>query len=149
MIETAFLALGCCGTAVAAYAVVPAGRGLHRYVVPRSRLRADLARADAEAEELTSKLVGLAAELDAVTRERNEGWALLGKAEQLIADTEADAQQLREANQALKARLANLNAIRPLVPVEALRPPATPTPSAVAVPLCASPLSQSPAAEPS
>ncbi|SMF85983.1 hypothetical protein [Streptomyces sp. Amel2xC10] len=149
MIASVFLTLGVGGTAAVIYAVAPAGRGLHRYVVPRSRLRADLARADAVAEELTTKLVGLVAELDAVVGERDEARALLGKAEQLVTDTEADAKRLREANQALKARLANATAIRPLAPVTPLTPPATPTPSSVVVPLHAAPLPHSPAAEPS
>ncbi|MFF0597848.1 hypothetical protein [Streptomyces antibioticus] len=149
MIASFLLVLGVGGTAAVVYAVAPAGRGLHRYVVPRSRLRADLARAERQAEELTSNLVGLAAELDAVTGERDQALALLGKAEQLVKDCEADAKQLREAHQALKARLANATAIRPLAAVVPLTPPATPVPSSVVVPLHAAPLTPGPAAEPS
>lgn len=149
MIAYAFLALGCGGTAAVAYAVAPAGRGLHRYVAPRSRLRAEAVRLSAEVADLTSRLVAVGAELEAVTGQRDEGRQLLGKAEQLVTDTEAEARQLREANRALKAQLANLTAIRPLHAMQDLAAPSTPKPSAVVVPLHASPLAHSPAAEPS
>ncbi|WP_416976662.1 hypothetical protein [Streptomyces sp. T028] len=149
MIEVVFLALGCGGTAAVAYAVAPAGRGLHRYVVPRSRLRAEAVRLSAEVEDLTSRLVAVGAELEAVTGQRDEGRRLLGKAEQLVTDAEAETRELRTANQQLRALLANANAVRPLVPVNALTAPSTPKPSAVVVPLPASPLAHSPAAEPS
>ncbi|HEY6116156.1 MAG TPA: hypothetical protein VI172_09380, partial [Candidatus Dormibacteraeota bacterium] len=118
-----FLAVGTSGTSAALYFVAPAGRGLHRYVVPRSKLRAELARAEAEAEELACKLAAVTSELDAVTADRTALRATLGKAEQLVKDAEDEAEQLRETNRSLKATLSNATAIRPLTPVKALAPP--------------------------
>jgi len=149
VIAYVFLSAGVTGTAAALYFVAPAGRGLHRYVVPRSKLRADLARAEAEAEELACKLGALTSELDAVTADRNALRADLGKAERLVSDAEGEATRLGEANKALKAQLSNVTAIRPLVPVKALAAPATPMPSSVAVPLHKAALALSPASEPS
>jgi uncharacterized coiled-coil DUF342 family protein len=111
------LALGTAGTVVVLYAVAPAGRGLHRYVVPRSTLRAEAARSAAEAEELACKLVALAGELDAVGGERDDLKASLAEAGQRIAEFEEqlrDAAELRETNTALTSELANIRAIRPL-----------------------------------
>lgn len=157
MIAYVFLAVGCGATAACVYAVGPAGRGAHRYVVPRKQLRAEAVRADAEAEDLACRLRALGAELDGVydeldaaRDERDNARAAVEKAALRIADLEEtarEADRLRETNQALRARLANLTAIRPLLPAT-LPAPATPTPSAVALPLSQSPLAR-PAAEPS
>ncbi|WP_329214936.1 hypothetical protein OG352_05570 [Streptomyces sp. NBC_01485] len=149
MIAYLSLAVGASGTVAAVYFVAPAGRGLHRYVAPRSKLRADLARADAEAEELTCKLTAVTSELDAVTADRNGLRANLGKAERLVLDAEVEAGQLRETNTSLRAALSNATAIRPLMAVKALTPPPTPVPSSVAVPLRKASLAHSSAAEPS
>jgi hypothetical protein len=148
VIAYTFLALGCGGTAAVVYAVAPAGRGLHRYVVPRSKLRAEAARLENEVEDLTSRLVAVGAELEAVTGQRDEALSRAGKAEQIAVDSERDAQRLREETGVLKARLANLTAVRPLTSVKALVPPASPTPSSVVVPLRTA-LTPRPAAEPS
>lgn len=145
MIEYLFLGIGTAGTAAVAYAVAPAGRGLHRYVVPRKQLRAEVARTERTAEELTCKLVGLAAELDAVTTQRNDYKAALEKAGQRIADLEEqvrDRAQLRERGTALEALLANATAVRPL--------PVKPSPPAAApVPLNGAPFALNPALTPS
>ncbi|WP_406168965.1 hypothetical protein [Streptomyces sp. NBC_00996] len=119
MIGYVFLSVGALGTAVVAYHLAPAGRGAHRYVVPRAVLRAEAARSTAAADELACKLIGLASELDATTVERNDFKAALEKADLRIAELEeqvCDRDQLREANTALKAALNNAHAIRPLVP---------------------------------
>ncbi|MGW0583523.1 hypothetical protein ACWD25_48195 [Streptomyces sp. NPDC002920] len=94
----------------------------------------------------------LSAGLERLTGERGELRAALEKATLRIADLEETARRadrVRELNTALKAQLANLTAIRPLSVMPACAPPATPTPSAVAVPLHTAPFAHSPAAEPS
>ncbi|SHI65804.1 hypothetical protein [Streptomyces sp. 3214.6] len=149
MIAYAFLILGCGGTAVVVYAIAPAGRGLHRYVAPRSKLRAEAARAAGQVEELACKLAAVTSELEAVTVDRDGLRANLGKAEQLVKDAEDEAKQLRETNRSLRAALSNATAIRPLTPVKAIAPPPSPVPSSVAVPLHMAPIAHSPAAEPS
>lgn len=119
MIAYVFLALGTAGTAGMIYAVVPAGRGLHRYVVPRSVLRAEAARHEATAAELACKLVGLASEHDAVAAQRDELSAALEKAGLRIGDLE---DQLRAfdstcaENSRLRADLANATAVRSRLP---------------------------------
>ncbi|MCQ9178715.1 hypothetical protein KMT30_06655 [Streptomyces sp. IBSBF 2953] len=149
MIAYLFLAVGASGTAAAAYFVAPAGHGLHRYVVPRSTLRADLARKERQVEELACRLTGALSELGSVEGERDRLRAELGKAEQLVTDAEGEASEHRRENRALKAALANANAIRPLVPVHALPPaPSTPVPSSTAVPLSQAPIAHRPAPEP-
>lgn len=95
MIAYLFLSASAVGTAAAVYFVAPAGRGLHRYVVPRSVLRAEAARSTAEVEELVCKLVGLSSELDTVSTARDDAQAGLDKAMLRIADLE---EQLREAD---------------------------------------------------
>ncbi|MFE6362925.1 hypothetical protein ACFVP3_23365 [Streptomyces sp. NPDC057806] len=120
MIGYLFLSAGTCGFIAVGYFVIPAGRGLHRYVVPRAQLRAEAAKSTEHAEELACKLVALASELDAVTAQRDELTSALEKASLRIADLEEqlhDADQLRGENTALKAALDNARAIRPLQPV--------------------------------
>lgn len=148
MIAELFLAVGVSGTAAAAYFVAPAGHGMHRYVVPRSQLRADLARAERHVEELFCQLIAATSELEATAVERDSLRAHLGKAERLVTDVESEATTLREANKALKATLANATAVRPLTPVHAL-PPVAPPLSSAAVPLSQAPFAHSPAPEPS
>ncbi|MFF3847994.1 hypothetical protein [Streptomyces sp. NPDC002328] len=147
MIEYAFLALGTGGTAAVAYAVAPAGRGLHRYTVPRSKLRAMAARAEADASELAELLDSVCDERDKLAVHYGQVRALLGKAERLVADAEDEARQLREANAELRARL--LAAVRPVLAVTAVPIPATPTPSDVAMPLHRAPFAISPTSKPS
>lgn len=150
MIAELFFAAGVSGTAAAVYFVAPAGHGVHRYVVPRSQLRADLARMERHVEELACQLTAMTSELEATAAERDSLRVHLGKAERLVTDAETEATTLREANKVLKATLANATAIRPLVPVTpALPAPATPTPSSVVLPLPQAPFAHSPAPEPS
>lgn len=119
MIAYVFLALGTAGTAGLIYAVAPAGRGLHRYVVPRSMLRAEAARHQAAAEELACKLIGLASEHNSVTVHRDDLTAALEQARLRIADLE---DQLRafdstcSENSRLRAELANATAVRSRLP---------------------------------
>ncbi|WP_426568142.1 hypothetical protein [Streptomyces canus] len=96
MIAYVFLALGCGGTAAVAYAVAPAGRGLHRYVMPRAKLRALAERAEADANRL-------AAELCRACDERDEALGLLAKAEVLVADLEAQLSKDAPSREAVPA----------------------------------------------
>ncbi|MHC3474643.1 hypothetical protein ACYF6T_38940 [Streptomyces sp. 7R007] len=119
MIGYVLLTLGTTGTAGVLYAVAPAGRGAHRYVVPRSVLRAQAARKDAQIEELACKMIGLAAELDGAYDELRS--ALTGKeaAEQRVTELEEQLKafdQLCADNMQLRADLANATAMRQLLP---------------------------------
>ena len=118
MIGYVFLTLGSLGTAAVGYTVAPAGRGLHRYVVPRSVLRAEAAQEAATAEELAGKLCGLASEYEGVAAERDVLLALLGRAERLIADKEEQLlafDALCAENTQLRADLDNARAMRQLL----------------------------------
>ncbi|MFJ4551037.1 hypothetical protein ACIP4X_17725 [Streptomyces sp. NPDC088817] len=126
MIAYAFLTISVAGVGAVAYYVAPAGRGAHRYVVPRSMLRAEAARHAAAAEEATCKLVGLAVEFDAVSVERDDLEAALDKAGRRIDELEEqvrDRDQLREANTALQAALANARKVSQLPPHGDTQPP--------------------------
>ncbi|MEV7684507.1 hypothetical protein [Streptomyces bungoensis] len=115
MIAYLFLAIGGTGTAAVAYYVTP--RSAHRYVVPRSVLRAEAARSTAAADELACKLIGLAAEFDAVSAERDDLKAVLDKAGLRIADLEErvrDRDQLEARVRALAAELANVRKVSQL-----------------------------------
>jgi hypothetical protein len=147
VIAYVFLSAGVVGTAAVTIAVAPAGRGLHRHVVPRAALRAEAARHEAAAEDLGCKLVGLASEYDAVTADRNDKAAALEKASVRIAELEEQLReltQLREANRALEAQLANARAVRPLPP-HGDKPPTGSRP----VPLGQTPFALSPGTQPS
>lgn len=121
MIAALFLTLGTAGTAGVLYAVAPAGRGLHRYVVPRAQLRAEAAKSSEAADELACKLVGLTSELEGAYAELRAALTDKEKAEQVAAGLE---EQLRgfdalcEENSELRASLANATAIRPLRPAD-------------------------------
>lgn len=122
MIAYLFLALGTAGTAAAAYWVVPGARGTHRYVVPRSQLRAVIAALEARDDDRVCKLLALASELDGTYGELRTALASLDISERRAADLArqvADAAELRlEVNQ-LRAALANATAVRPLPPARA------------------------------
>ncbi|MFJ2004743.1 hypothetical protein [Streptomyces chartreusis] len=119
MIAYLFLGLGAAGAAGVIYYLAPAGRGLHRYVVPRSVLRAEAVTSTAAADELACKLVGLASEHDAVCGQRDDLVAALEKAGIRIADLE---DQLRAfdmtcaENSRLRSELANATAMRSALP---------------------------------
>ncbi|MCI3277476.1 hypothetical protein [Streptomyces cylindrosporus] len=119
MIGYVFLAIGSAGTAAVAYCVAPTGRGLHRYVVPRSQLRAQIVFCDNENDELVCKLIGLAAEVDGAYEELREALTGKEKAEQQVADLEEQLKAfdaLCAENTELRARLANATAVRQMLP---------------------------------
>lgn len=146
MIGYVFFALGTGGLSAAVYVMAPAGRGLHRYAVPRSQLRAEAARHHATAEDLVCKLVALAAELDASNAERSDLKASLDKAGVRIGELEEavrDRDQLRVANTALQAALANARSVSQLPPHGGTAPPGIRP-----VPLGQAPFALSPASKP-
>jgi hypothetical protein len=117
VIAYVFLAVGALGTAGVAYSVAPAGRGVHRLVVPRAVLRAEAARCDAQAEDLACKLVGLAAELDGVREELGNALADKEKAERQIAELQEQLAAFDATcaeNTRLRQDLANARAMRSL-----------------------------------
>lgn len=119
MIGYLLLAVGGAGTIAALYFVAPASHGAHRYVVRRAALRADLARKDAQIEELDTKLVGICAELEGAYIELQDALTGKEKAEQQVADLEEQLKSfdaLCEENTQLRAALANATAVRQLYP---------------------------------
>ncbi|MFJ6730053.1 hypothetical protein ACIQPQ_34655 [Streptomyces sp. NPDC091281] len=117
MIAYLFLTLGCGGTLAAAYAVAPAGRGAHRYVASRSKLRAEAATAQGAADELAAALVATWSERDRLAAQHEEDQLLLASAEQLVQDLEARLRAFDATcaeNTSLRAELENITAIRPL-----------------------------------
>lgn len=117
MIEILLLSAGVGGTAAALWYVAPAGRGLHRYVVPRARLRADIVRLEREADELTCALLRLSTENTAIGKDRDAAHDAL--AETRLHNAELGKQlaafdQLCSENTQLRADLANARAVRPL-----------------------------------
>jgi hypothetical protein len=121
MIAALFLTLGSVGSAAAVYFAVPAGRGLHRYVVPRSQLRAEAAKSSEVADELTCKLVGLTSELEGAYEELRAVLADKEKAEVRAKGLEEQLtgfDALCTENSELRASLANATKIRPLRPAD-------------------------------
>ncbi|MEU7403842.1 hypothetical protein [Streptomyces sp. NPDC044948] len=117
MIETLLLSAGVGGTAAALWYVAPAGRGLHRYVVPRSRLRADIARLEREANDLTCAVLRLSTENTTIGKDRDAAHDAL--ADSRLHNVELERQlaafdQLCSENTRLRAALANARAVRPL-----------------------------------
>lgn len=145
MIAALFLALGGAGTAAVAYYVTP--HGAHRYVAPRSVLRAEAARSTAAAEDLACKLVGLASEFDAMRAERDDLKTGRDNDRRRIADLEArvrDRDELQARVRALAAELANARKVSQL-PVHGDTPP----PGVHVLPLSRAPFALGPAAKPS
>ncbi|MFJ9114435.1 hypothetical protein ACIRJO_02680 [Streptomyces sp. NPDC102394] len=119
MIGYLFLALGGVGTVGVLYYLAPASHGAHRYVVPRATLRADVARKDAQIEDLDSKLVGVCAELEGAYAELRDALVDKEKAEQQVAGLEEQLTSfdaLCQENTQLRAALANATAVRQLYP---------------------------------
>ncbi|MFB7596932.1 hypothetical protein [Streptomyces sp. NPDC056160] len=117
MIEYLFLSAGIAGTGALVYFTAPAGRGLHRYVAPRPRLRADLARLEREADQLSCVVIRLTAENTVLGKERDAANEARAEAEQQITGLEeqlAAFDQLCAENTRLRADLDNARAIRPL-----------------------------------
>nr|WP_162934288.1 hypothetical protein [Streptomyces scabiei] len=154
MIGYVFLTVGVLATAVVIYAVAPAGRGLHRFVVPRSRLRRELRLTLLELAGAEEHIAGLESALSAGTSswewmagQLTAAEEALEKAQRQHAELEEqlrEVDQLRVTNTALQAQLANANAIRPLT-VAAAPPPRGPR----VVALHQAPLATGPAHEPS
>lgn len=147
MIAYVFLAGGVAGAGALVYFVAPAGSGLHRRVVPRSQLRADIDRLEAENDRLAHNIVELLLSRHEARTELDDTAKALTEASLRIAELEErlrDADQLRESNTALKAALANATAVRQLPPHGDTAPPA-----AQPIPLNQAPFALSPAAEPS
>ncbi|MET7477960.1 hypothetical protein ABZT17_26835 [Streptomyces sp. NPDC005648] len=119
MIGYLLFSLGTAGTAVAAYAAAPAGRGVHRYVVPRAQLRAHIAGLEGQNEELVCKIFGLTSELDGAYDELREALVGKEKAEQQVEDLEVQLKGFDATcadNSRLRADLANATAMRQLLP---------------------------------
>ncbi|MGW6292439.1 hypothetical protein [Streptomyces sp. NPDC055058] len=117
MIAYLLLSAGTAGTLAVAYSVAPAGRGLHRYVVPRSRLRADIGRLEREADDLTCTVIQLAGENTVLRKERDEASELAATGQEqilLLHEQLAAFDQLCLENTQLRAQLANATAYRPL-----------------------------------
>lgn len=119
MIAYAFLAGGVAGAGALVYFVAPAGRGLHRHVVPRAKLRADIARLEAEAESLACNIVGLLLSRHEARRERDDALEALTVASVRIDDLEKQLtafDALCAENTQLRAELDNARAMRQLLP---------------------------------
>lgn len=126
MILNALVAGGSAGALVlvwqAAPAVIqrltPAGSGLHRYAMTPAQLRAELARSDRENDELTCALSTVSNERDRAVRVawtwRHTAHKAADRIDEL-AEQARDVKQLRESNRALRAELANVRTIRPLL----------------------------------
>lgn len=146
MIEALLLSAGVGGTAAALWYIAPAGRGLHRYVVPRARLRADIVRLEREADDLVCALLRATTENTALRKDRDQAREALSAARTRIADlgeqlTSFDS--LCAENTRLRADLENARAIRPL-PVD----DAPTVPQGIPVlPLSQAPLAQPPTAD--
>lgn len=124
MIAWISLAVGVTGTGACAYFAAPAGRGVHRFLMPRSQLRANCTRLDRENDDLACAVHKLASEaeaaygeLDATRDERDDAVTALEKAVLRIAELE---EQLRAfdvlcgENTKLRSAVANAYAVRPL-----------------------------------
>ncbi|MGW1498981.1 hypothetical protein ACWCQW_10485 [Streptomyces mirabilis] len=117
MIGEILLGVGAAGASVCFYFVAPAGRGIHRYVVPRAMLRAKIAQLEREADSMVCAVQGSLTDVQAARKERAEAWAALSKAEGLIADLEKQLSPFDELcaeNTQLRADLANARAMRQL-----------------------------------
>lgn len=119
MIEYAFLGVGVAGAVAFVYYVAPAGRGLHRYVMPRAALRADIARLEREADQLTCNVARLLIGRHQALEERGDALEDLTQASLRIADLEKQLEAfdaLCAENTQLRAELDNARAMRQLLP---------------------------------
>ncbi|MFD4258186.1 hypothetical protein ACFWR9_11285 [Streptomyces sp. NPDC058534] len=147
MIEILLLSAGVGGTAAALWYVAPAGRGLHRYVVPRAQLRADVVRLEHEADDLTCALLRVTSENTALRKDRDTTREALKAARARIASlgkqlTSFDS--LCAENTELRSQLANATAVRPL-PVDDDAP--TVPQGTPVLPLTEAPFAQPPMAD--
>jgi hypothetical protein len=117
VIAYALGSVGVLGTAALAYYITPAARGAHRYVVPRSELRAEIVRLERKADALVCTVTRAAIAAHVARADREEAWAMLGQAEGLVADLEkkaADRDHLLAETIRLQAELDNARAMRQL-----------------------------------
>ncbi|GHA01036.1 hypothetical protein ACFOOM_12445 [Streptomyces echinoruber] len=117
MIAYVFLSVGVVGAGAAVYFAAPAGRGAHRLVQPRSALRKDIARLEAEADRLACQLMSALAGRQEALRERDDALKALAEASRQIADLQKQLgafDQLCAENTELRAELANATAMRQL-----------------------------------
>ncbi|MFE2469773.1 hypothetical protein [Streptomyces mirabilis] len=117
MIGEVLLSVGAAGASVCFYFVAPAGRGIHRYVVPRALLRARIAQLEKEADSMVCAVKRSLTDVQAARKERDEAWVALNKAEQLVADLEKQLSPFDELcaeNTRLRADLDNARAMRQL-----------------------------------
>jgi hypothetical protein len=119
VIAYVLLSAGVAGTATCAYFAAPAARGTHRYLVPRSVLRAENVRLDGENEELAHTVVRLTGEVTVARKELDETAEHLVAARTRILDLEEQLgpfDRLCADNTRLRAELANARAVRSLYP---------------------------------
>ncbi|MET7776267.1 hypothetical protein ABZU94_10685 [Streptomyces mirabilis] len=117
MIGEILLGVGAAGASVCFYFVAPAGRGIHRHVVPRAVLRAQIARLEQEADSMVCAVSKSLTDVQAARVERDEAWEALNKAERLVADLEKQLRPFDELcaeNTQLRADLDNARAMRQL-----------------------------------
>lgn len=117
MIAWVFLSAGVAGSVAVAYYTAPAGRGLHRYVVPRARLRAEVRRLEREADDLTCAVIRISGERDVACKQRDEFSDDLVDARQQIVGLQEQLtafDRLCAENTELRSQLANATAYRPL-----------------------------------
>lgn len=117
MIAYALGSVGVVGAVAFVYYMAPAARGAHRYVVPRSELRAEIVRLEGKADALVCTVTRTAIAAHAARADREEAWAMLGKAEGLVADLEkqvADRAELLAETIRLQAELDNARSMRQL-----------------------------------
>jgi hypothetical protein len=117
VIAYVFLAGGMAGAGALVYYVAPAGRGLHRYVVPRAQLRAKIARLEREADDLACAVTRLTSENTVIGKERdaaNEACAEAGRRIAALEERLTEFEELRAENTRLRADLDNARACRPL-----------------------------------
>lgn len=117
MIGEILLGVGATGASVCLYFVAPAGRGIHRYVVPRAMLRAKIGQLEREADAMVCAVKRSLTDVQAARVERDEAWTALNKAEGLVADLEKQLgpfDELCAENTRLRAELDNARAMRQL-----------------------------------
>ncbi|MET9158248.1 hypothetical protein ABZX56_11010 [Streptomyces parvulus] len=117
MIEFLFLSAGLAGTAAAVSYVALPGRGVHRYVVPRAKLRADVRRLEHEADDLVCALLRATTQNNALRKDHEAVSEALKDSRLHNADLHkqlAAFDRLCAENTELRAALDNARAVRPL-----------------------------------
>ncbi|HET6635053.1 MAG TPA: hypothetical protein VFH77_08475 [Streptomyces sp.] len=117
MIGYLLLSAGVIGTAACGYYVAPAGRGAHRYLVPRSVLRAEAVCLQVENEQMARTVIKLTSEVALADKAHDAAQESLSEARTRIRVLEeqlAELDVLRAENTRLRADLDNVRAVRPL-----------------------------------